>query len=74
MGFSPSKGRTYLKDKEGRALFSSFDGKTLDLTNDVPNDIKASLSVFGGSREDIGSVPWHSTSYFGEQIIYSESK
>ena len=33
MGYSPTTGRTYFKDKKGKAYLSSFDGVRMDVVN-----------------------------------------
>ena len=33
VGYSPTKGRTYFRDKKGKAYLSSFDGVRMDVVN-----------------------------------------
>ena len=58
VGFSPSRGRVYLRDGMGRGLFSSFDGVKLELTSLPPTDLRPAVVVPGDTVEEIGDAEW----------------
>ena len=62
MGFAPSTGRVYFKDREGLATLSSYNCKEVELVDgalpeDITEEYKAKV-VQGVAKTDLTEVVW----------------